>query len=65
MLRFFQKLDNKDKASVPGWISSHPQTAARAQQIRSLIAATPCPTCVPLTSQHWPAMKTVVAPADK
>ncbi|MDN2718362.1 M48 family metallopeptidase [Janthinobacterium sp. SUN120] len=65
MLRFFQKLDDKDKASVPGWISSHPQTAARAQQIRSLIAATPCPACVPLASQHWQAMKALVASADK
>lgn len=65
MLRFFQKLDDKDKASVPGWISSHPQTAARAQQIESLIAATPCPACTPLTSQHWQAMKALVAPADK
>ena len=65
MLRFFQKLDDQDKASVPGWISSHPQTAARAQQIESLIAATPCPACTPLTSQHWQAMKALVAPADK
>ena len=65
MLRFFQELDDKDKASVPGWISSHPQTAARAQQIESLIAATPCPVCTPLTSQHWQAMKALVAPATK
>lgn len=65
MLRFFQKLDEQDKASAPGWISSHPQTAARAQQIRDLIAATPCAACVPLTSQHWQAMKALVAPADK
>ena len=65
MLSFFQKLDDKDQAKVPGWISSHPQTAARAQQIRSLIAATPCPACVPLTNQRWQAMKAFVAPADK
>jgi len=65
MLRFFQKLDNKDQASVPGWISSHPQTAARAQQIESLIAATPCPACIPLTSQHWQAMKAALPPTAK
>jgi len=65
MLRFFQKLDDKDKGVTPGWISSHPQTAARAQQIESLIAATPCPACTPLTSGHWQAMKALVAPADK
>ncbi|PLY39862.1 hypothetical protein CSZ94_24000 [Janthinobacterium sp. ROICE36] len=65
MLRFFQTLDDKDKAKVPDWISSHPQTAARAQHIRSLIAATPCPACIPLASQHWQAMKALLAPADK
>ena len=65
MLSFFQKLDDKDQAKVPGWISSHPQTAARAQQIRSLIAATPCSACLPLTSSHWPAMKTALPPTAK
>lgn len=65
MLRFFQELDDKDKASVPGWISSHPQTAARAQQIESLIAATPCPVCTPLTSQYWQAMKAALPPTAK
>ncbi len=65
MLRFFQKLDDKDQAKVPGWISSHPQTAARAQQIRSLIAATPCPACRPLSSSHWQAMKAALPPTAK
>ncbi|WP_402719993.1 M48 family metallopeptidase [Janthinobacterium rivuli] len=65
MLSFFQKLDDKDKAKVPGWISSHPQTAARAQQIRSLIAATPCSACLPLTSSHWQAMKAALPPTAK
>ena len=65
MLRFFQRLDGKDQAKVPGWISSHPQTAARAQQIESLIAATPCPACLPLTSRHWPAMKAALPPTEK
>ena len=65
MLRFFQRLDGKDQAKVPGWISSHPQTAARAQQIESLIDATPCPACLPLTSRHWPAMKAALPPTEK
>ncbi|MCC7601089.1 M48 family metallopeptidase [Janthinobacterium sp. FW305-129] len=65
MLRFFQKLDDKEQAKVPGWISSHPQTAARAQQLRSLIAATPCPACLPLTSSHWQAMKAALPPTEK
>ena len=65
MLRFFQRLDGKDQAKVPGWISSHPQTAARAQQIQSLIDATPCPACLPLTSRHWPAMKAALPPTEK
>lgn len=65
MLRFFQKLDDKDQTKVPGWISSHPQTAARAQQIRSLIAATPCPACRPLSSSHWQAMKAALPPTAK
>ena len=65
MLRFFQELDDKDKASVPGWISSHPQTAARAQQIESLIAATPCPACVPLHSSGWQGMKAALPPTAK
>ena len=65
MLRFFQKLDDKDQAKVPGWISSHPQTAARAQQIRSLIAATPCPACRPLSSSHWQGMKAALPPTAK
>lgn len=65
MLSFFQKLDDKDKAKVPDWISSHPQTAARAQQIRSLIAATPCLACLPLTSNHWQAMKAALPPTAK
>ena len=63
MLRFFQTLDKTDKTAPPGWLSSHPQTAARAQRIRNLISAKPCPACVPLTSQHWQAMKAAVAPA--
>ena len=65
MLTFFQKLGNEDKANVPGWISSHPQTAARAQQIRDRIAATPCPACLPLTSSHWQAMKAALPPPEK
>ncbi|WP_219137010.1 M48 family metallopeptidase [Janthinobacterium sp. UMAB-60] len=65
MLRFFQKRDDKDKAKVPGWISSHPQTAARAQQIESLIAATPCPACVPLHSSGWQQMKAALPPTAK
>ncbi|OEZ82120.1 beta-barrel assembly-enhancing protease precursor [Janthinobacterium sp. HH106] len=65
MLRFFQRLDGKDQAKVPDWISSHPQTAARAQQIESLIDATPCPACRPLTSSHWPAMKAALPPTEK
>ena len=65
MLRFFQKLDDKDKGATPGWISSHPQTAARAQQIESLIASKPCPACVPLASKHWQAMKAALPPTAK
>ena len=65
MLSFFQKLDGKEKAKVPDWISSHPQTAARAQQIRSLINATPCPACLPLRSDHWQAMKAALPPTAK
>ena len=59
MLSFFQKLDSQEqhKASAPRWISSHPQTAARAQNLRALIAATPCPACRTLTSSHWQGMK--------
>lgn len=65
MLRFFQQLGDEDKAETPGWISSHPQTAARAQQIRTLIAATPCPACLPLISSHWQAMKAALPPTAK
>jgi len=65
ILRFFRKLNDKDQAKVPGWISSHPQTAARAEQIESLIAATPCPACRPLTSSHWQAMKAALPPTAK
>lgn len=65
MLTFFQKLGDEDKTSMPGWISSHPQTAARAQQIRARIAATPCPACVPLVSKHWQAMKAALPPTAK
>ena len=65
MLRFFQKLGKTDDATPPGWLSSHPQTAARAQQIRSLMAATPCPACTPLSSQHWQAMKAALPPTAK
>lgn len=63
MLTFFQKLGGEDKGEVPGWISSHPQTAARAQQIRALIAATPCPACLPLSSDHWQAMQAALPSA--
>lgn len=65
MLSFFQKLDGEEKTAAPGWLSSHPQTAARAQGIAQLIAAHPCPSCVPLQSEHWLAMKTALPTAAK
>ena len=65
MLRFFQKLDDQDKASVPGWISSHPQTAARAQRLQAMIAASPCPASLPLSSSYWQAMKAALPPSAK
>ena len=67
MLTFFQKLgeENKDKAQAPGWISSHPQTAARVQRVTALIDATPCPACLPLGSSHWQVMKAVLPAGDK
>ena len=65
MLRFFQKLDDKDKTAPPGWLSSHPQTTARAQQLRSLIAATPCPACQPLHSSDWQQMKAALPASTK
>ncbi|MFZ4876201.1 M48 family metallopeptidase [Janthinobacterium sp. Mn2066] len=63
MLTFFQKLGS-DKAA-PGWLSSHPQTTVRAQGIAQLIAANPCPGCVPLHSEHWPAMQASLPAAAK
>ena len=65
MLRFFQKLDGKDQAKLPEWISSHPQTAARAQRLQAMIAASPCPACLPLSSSHWQAMKAALPPSAK
>ena len=67
MLAFFQKLgkDDQGKAQAPGWISSHPQTAARVQRVTALIEATPCMDCLPLSSSHWRAMKAALPPADK
>lgn len=67
MLTFFQKLgeENKDRVQAPGWISSHPQTAARVQRVTALIDATPCPACLPLSSSHWQAMKAALPPAGK
>lgn len=66
MLAFFQKLgvQDADKAA-PGWLSSHPQTATRAQQIRSLIAATPCAACLPLQSSSWQQMKAALPASVK
>jgi len=63
MLSFFQKLDKETAA--PGWLSSHPQTAVRAQGIAQLIATTPCPACLPLHSEHWQAMKSALPAAAK
>ena len=67
MLHFFQTLGEKDagKPGMPGWLASHPQTHERAAQIRSLIAASPCPACVPLASPRWAAMKAGLPPAAK
>lgn len=67
MLHFFQTLGEKDagKTGMPGWLASHPQTHERAAQIRSLIAATPCPACVPLASPRWAAMKAALPAAAK
>ena len=67
MLTFFQKLgkEDQDKAQAPGWISSHPQTAARVQRVTALIGATPCPDCLPLSSRHWQAMKAALPVGDK
>lgn len=65
MLTFFQKLGEENKAQAPGWISSHPQTAARVQRVTALIGATPCPDCLPLSSRHWQAMKAALQAGDK
>ncbi|MGK5076766.1 M48 family metallopeptidase [Janthinobacterium sp. HLX7-2] len=67
MLSFFQRLGGQEqgKTTAPGWISSHPQTAARAQQIQSMITATPCPSCRPLTSSNWQGMKAALPPTEK
>ena len=65
MLTFFQKLGEENQAQAPGWISSHPQTAARVRRVTALIEATPCPACQPLDSSHWQAMKAALPPADK
>ena len=65
MLTFFQKLGEETKAQAPGWISSHPQTAARVQRVTALIGATPCPDCLPLSSRHWQAMKAALPAGDK
>ena len=67
MLTFFQKLgkEDKDKAQAPGWISSHPQTAARVQRVTTLIDGAPCHACRPLSSSSWQAMKAALPPGDK
>lgn len=67
MLTFFQRLGEKDhdQPRLPGWLSSHPQTGERAAQIRSLIDASPCPTCTPLASSRWAAMKAGLPAAGK
>ena len=65
MLTFFQKLGEENQAQAPGWISSHPQTAARVQRVTALIGATPCPDCLPLSSRHWQAMKAALPAVDK
>lgn len=59
MLTFFQKMreEDRDKTTAPGWILSHPQTAARVQRVTALIDAAPCADCLPLSSRHWQAMK--------
>ena len=67
MLTFFRKLGQEDrhKAQAPGWIASHPQTAARVQRVTALIDATPCPDCRPVGSRHWLTMKAELPPGDK
>ena len=67
MLTFFQTMrdEDSDKGAAPGWISSHPQTAARVQRVTALIAASPCPDCQPLSSPSWQAMKATLPPAGK
>lgn len=67
MLTFFQKMHDKDsdKTATPGWISSHPQTAARVRRVAALIDARPCPACQPLGSSHWQAMKAALPAGDK
>lgn len=67
MLSFFDKLGKQEagQAGMPGWIASHPQTAARAAQIRSLIDGSPCPPCVPLASPRWAAMKAALPASGK
>lgn len=65
MLSFFQKLDNDKQTAAPGWLSSHPQTALRAQGLAQLIATNPCPACLPLHSDYWQAMKAGLPAAAK
>lgn len=67
MLTFFQKMrdEDGDKTAAPGWISSHPRTAARVQRVTALISAAPCPDCLPLGSSSWQAMKATLPAAGK
>lgn len=68
MLGFFQKMaeaDAKDGgATLPAWISSHPDTAQRSARIRALIAAQPCPSCRTLDGD-WPALVASLGAAGK
>jgi predicted Zn-dependent protease len=44
-LRLMQRLEDTSSSDMPEWISSHPTTSARVDNIKALLASKPCNTC--------------------
>lgn len=56
MVALLQKLEKETAGEGPEWLSSHPDTSVRVQNMQKMVAESPCADCETL-SFDWPAIQ--------
>lgn len=56
MVTLLQKLEKEAEGDGPEWLSSHPDTARRVQNMQKMVAESPCGDCEKLAFD-WPAIQ--------